>query len=293
MRLASDHASSPAPASVGVGLKAQHYRDILETRPNLGWFEVHPENYMCDGGAPHRYLERFRQDYALSLHSVGCSLGSAEPVEEDQLSWLKHLVDRYDPFLVSDHLSWSATGGTFLNDLLPLPLTPESLDAIARNVDRMQTSLGRQILVENPSTYLQFNHDSIPEPEFLTALTERTGCGLLLDINNVYVCAMNHGLDPWAYLTNVPHDAVGEIHLAGHTIDDWEGQKIHIDDHGSPVCDAVWQLYKRYIEAYGAPVTLIEWDAHLPDFAVLNTEAARAQDLIRSCTAEVVHVGAA
>lgn len=294
----SDRASGPAPGSTGVGLKAEHYQDILNARPGLDWFEIHPENYMGHGGAPHRYLERFRQDYALSMHSVGCSLGSAEPVASDQLDALKRLVDRYDPFLVSDHLSWSATGGVFLNDLLPLPLTQDCLDAVARNVDHMQTHLGRRILVENPSTYLQFQHDAMPEPEFLRALTQRTGCGLLLDINNVYVCAQNHGFDPWAYLTALPQHTVGEIHLAGHALDVWtddtgESQEIRVDDHGSPVADAVWALFERYVHTYGAPVTLIEWDANLPDFATLNAEATQARAIIDSAITGKRHAGAA
>ena len=268
----------------GVGLKAPHYREIIDAGPDLGWFEVHPENYMTEGGPPHRYLERIRQDYPLSLHSVGCSLGSHAPIEQTQLDWMVRLADRYEPFLVSDHISWSAAGGTFLNDLLPLPYTDESLQAIAANVDRLQTALGRQILVENPSAYLQFRADSLTEPQFLAELTTRTGCGLLLDINNVYVSAMNHGFDPWDHLSAIPHEAVREIHLAGHAVDLWDGTEIRIDDHGDHVCDAVWDLFRRYVATFttpgAAPVTLIEWDTNVPEFEVLKAEADHAAAII-------------
>ncbi|MFN3232607.1 MAG: DUF692 family multinuclear iron-containing protein [Alphaproteobacteria bacterium] len=281
LRSASQPDLSPAPRApaVGVGLKPQHYGEIVETGPALGWFEIHPENYMFEGGPPHHYLERIRRDYPLSLHSVGCSLGSADPIEAEQLAWMTQLTERYQPFLISDHVSWSAVDGAFLNDLLPLPYTDESLRAIAANVDRLQTALGRQILVENPSTYLQFNNDALTEPEFLRELTARTGCGLLLDINNAYVCASNHGFDIWAYLAALPHDAVQEIHLAGHAVEQVGDVEIRIDDHGDVVCEAVWALYHRYTKTYGAAVTLIEWDTNVPDFATLMAEADRARDI--------------
>ncbi len=295
MRSASQPAhetTSPPPKSVGVGLKPQHYQNVLEANPPLGWFEVHPENYMFDGGPPHRYLERVRQDYALSLHSVGCSLGSAQPIEENQLQWMKRLTERYQPFLVSDHISWSAVDGAFLNDLLPLPYTDESLTAIAANVDRLQTALGRQILVENPSTYLQYNDDALTEPEFLAELVRRTGCGLLLDINNAFVCASNHGFDTWAYLEAIPHHAVQEIHLAGHAVEQVGDTEIRIDDHGDMVSEAVWSLYQRYADAFGVPVTLIEWDTNVPDFSTLYGEAVRAAGLTGS-PMEADYAGAA
>ena len=277
---ASETLESPAPTSVGVGLKAQHYREILSQQPDIGWFEVHPENYMGAGGPPHKYLEAIRENYPLSLHGVGLSLGSAGEVSEDHLFRLRHLIDRYEPFVVSEHVSWSMTDGTFLNDLLPLPYTEESLRNLAENVDRTQEVLGRKILLENPSTYLEYETNDYSEPAFLTSLAERTGCGLLLDINNVFVCASNHGFDPWQYLRAFPSDRVEEIHLAGHAIDHFETQEIRIDDHGSQVCSEVWALYARYIETFGAAATLIEWDRNIPELSVLKAEADLAREFI-------------
>jgi len=279
-RAASKTLESPTSTSVGVGLKAQHYQDVLSNSPDIGWFEVHAENYMGAGGPSHEYLEAIRENYPLSLHGVGLSLGSAGSLSTDHLKRLRALNDRYAPFVISEHVSWSVAGGTFLNDLLPLPYTQESLGCIADNVLHTQDFLGRQILVENPSTYLQFEQDAYSEPEFLAALVSRTGCGLLLDINNVFVCASNHGFDAWQYLENFPHDHVQEIHLAGHAVDRFDGHDIRIDDHGSHVCDHVWSLYARYIEAYGPASTLIEWDRNIPSWNVLQAEADRAKELL-------------
>jgi len=270
----------PSPTSVGVGLKPSHYREILETEPDIDWFEVHPENYMFEGGPSHTWLSKIRQDYPLSLQSVGMSLGSAQDLDTTHLNWLSRLVTRYQPFLVSDHVSWSANGSNFLNDLLPLPYTHESLQVMATHLEEAQNRLGRQILVENPSTYLQYQEEDFAEPAFLKALCEITGCGLLLDINNVFVCAHNHGFDPWGYLTRIPHAAVKEIHLAGHSHTTVDGADIRIDDHGSPVCDQVWALYGRYIATYGPSPTLIEWDSNIPPLEALLSEVATARSRI-------------
>ena len=268
------------PAAAGIGLRPPHYAEVLETRPPVAWWEVHSENYFGDGGAPHYYLERVRDAYPLSLHGVGLSLGSADALNREHLAKLKRLIDRYQPALVSDHLSWSSIDGSYLNDLLPLPYTEEALQHIARRVDEAQEFLGRQILIENPSTYLQFVESSLPEVEFLGALVERSGCGLLLDVNNVYVSAANHGLDAVAYIRAVPKDAVREIHLAGHTVKRYDDGEILIDTHDDRVCDAVWRLYDRTVRHLGPRPTLIERDANLPPLSVLLAEARTANDIL-------------
>lgn len=277
---ASD-SSRPPPDRAGVGLKSEHYRTILEARPDIGWFEVHPENYMLEGGPPLRYLEAVRADYPLSLHGVGMSLGSCEPPPRDDLDRLKRLVERFEPFVVSEHLSWSRIGNRFLADLLPVPMTREALDVMADNVARAQDHLGRQILIENPSTYLRFEREEIPEPAFLAELARRTGCGLLLDVNNLFVCASNHAFDPLVWLDTFALEAVGEIHLAGHAVDDADGHAIRVDDHGSPVVGEVWALYREVIGRRGAVPTLIERDANLPPFEALLEEAWHADRVTR------------
>lgn len=268
--------ASPVPARAGIGLKAQHYNEILETKPDVGWFEVHPENYMGAGGPPHKYLSAIRQDYALSLHGVGLSLGSADPVSTEHLSRLDVLVRRYEPALVSEHLAWSSLGGTYFNDLLPVPYTEETLRVVSSNVSKMQDTLGRQILVENPSTYVQFRESPIPETEFLVEVARRTGCGLLLDINNVFVCARNHDFDASQYLEKIPPELVGEIHLAGHAVEAMGNRELLIDDHGSRVVDTVWDLYVQYKKRAPNVPTLIEWDRHIPDLDILLAEAQKA-----------------
>jgi len=268
------------PAAAGIGLRATHYREVLDTRPAVAWWEVHSENYFGDGGAPHHYLERIRAHYPLSLHGVGLSLGSTDPLNRTHLEKLKQLIRRYEPALVSDHLSWSSVGGTYLNDLLPLPYSEEALEHLARRIDEAQEFLGRQILVENPSTYLEFVDSCIPEVEFLSALVERSGCALLLDVNNVYVSATNHGFDARRYIQSVPAAAVHEIHLAGHTAKNFDDGTILIDTHDDLVCDAVWQLYGETIDHLGRRPTLIEWDAKLPPLSVLISEAKKANELL-------------
>lgn len=269
-----------------MGLKAEYYRVVLETRPGVGWFEVHPENYMIEGGPPLRYLEAVRRDHPLSLHGVGMSLGSPDPPPRDHLDRFKALIERFEPFAVSEHLSWSRIGDRFFADLLPVPMTREALDVTAANVACAQDRLGRRLLVENPSTYLRFGHEEIPEPEFLTELSRRTGCGLLLDVNNLFVCASNHEFDPLAWLDAFALDAVEEIHLAGHAVDDADGWPLRVDDHGSPVIEEVWTLYREVIRRRGAVPTLIERDANLPPFEALLAEARQADRIAREALAE-------
>lgn len=274
--------AGPVPASAGIGLKPRHFKDILGNDTAIGWFEIHTENYMGCGGAAHAYLEDIRARYPLSCHGVGLSLGSADGLDPVHLDRVKQVVERYRPALVSEHLSWSVSGGTYLNDLLPLPLTQEALDVISRNVDEVQSCLGRTILVENPSSYLEFSANEMTEPVFLRRLIERTGCGLLLDVNNIYVSARNHGWDAGAYLDVIPHDAVGEIHLAGHSVREGDGWQLLIDDHGSRVPETVWSLFEQTLALTGPRPTLIEWDTDVPSLDVLMTEARRADALLEA-----------
>ena len=264
----------------GIGLRHGHVRQILDRRPAVAFLEVHSENYMSAGGPRRHALFDLRHDYPVSLHGVGLSLGSAGGLSEHHLERLHGLIGDYEPFLVSEHLAWSVTAGHYYNDLLPLPYSEESLAAVCRNVDRAQERLGRRILVENPSSYLAFAQSAIPEPEFLAELVRRSGCGLLLDVNNLYVSATNLGFAPETYLAALPSDAVGEIHLAGHAVRAVEGHSLLIDDHGSRVCDAVWALYRRTLQRIGERPALIEWDTALPSLEVLLDEAASA-DAIR------------
>lgn len=274
---------------VGVGLKAQHYDFVLDHQPKLSFFEVHAENYMAEGGAHHRYLAAIADRYRLSLHGVGMSLGSSEGLDTDHLSRFRQLVERYDPWLISEHLAWSRQGDVYLNDLLPLPLNQETLGIVADNVAKMQDALGRQILVENPSAYLAFKSSEMPEVEYLSALAESTGCGLLLDVNNVYVSAMNMNWDAKLYLDSVPGSMIGEIHLAGHLLKDVEGRSLRIDDHGSRVCDQVWLLYEQLIQRIGPRPTLIEWDADIPPFPELEAEAMQALSLMKQAEEVCCH----
>jgi uncharacterized protein len=265
----------------GIGLRSAHVAEMLATRPAVGWLEVHAENYM-GGGPAVRALDRLRRDYPVSVHGVGLSLGTATGLDRAHLERLAALVERLEPALVSEHLSWSIAEGIYLNHLLPLPYTPESLALVSEHVERVQDRLGRRLLVENPSSYLRFRHSPIPEPEFLNALARRTGCGLLCDVNNVYVSGENLGDDPTSYLEALDAEVVAEIHLAGHAVNDADGCRILIDDHGSRVAPAVWRLYARALARFGAVPTLLEWDTHLPTLAVLLDEAATAGALLRS-----------
>jgi len=270
----------PIPVSAGVGLKPQHYREILQEKPDLGWFEVHSENYMGAGGPPHHYLEQIRRDYPLSLHGVGLSLGTASQLDLDHLKALKRLVSRYQPALVSEHISWSIADGIYLNDLLPVPYTQEAVEIICDHIDQVQSYLGRQILIENPSTYLRFKSATMDEPAFLNEILVRTGCGLLLDVNNIYVSCNNHGWDAQAYLSHIKPETVGEIHLAGHSVKNWQGKTIHIDDHGSNVSTDVWGLFEHTLSLMGGRPTLIEWDTNIPSLMTLQQEAERADSLL-------------
>lgn len=273
--------------AAGIGFKAQHGDDILAMLPPLAFLEVHAENYMGDGGPPHRRLGAIREHYALSVHGVGLSLGSAQPLDEDHLERLVRVVDRFQPTLVSEHLAWALIDGIFLNDLVPLPYTEESLASVSRNVLRVQERLARPILIENPAAYIAFAESVLDEAAFLAELSKRTGCGLLLDVNNLYVSACNLGLDPQAYLDALPADAIGEIHVAGHHRRVVGSEDILIDDHGSPVCPAVWALYRLAIQRFGRRPTLIEWDNRIPDLPVLLAEAERAErEAANACHSE-------
>jgi uncharacterized protein (UPF0276 family) len=283
MKETPSRAPAMIPARAGVGLKPEHYRDILEVSPDIGWFEVHPENYMGAGGPPHHFLEKIRQNYPLSLHGVGLSIGGAQPLNALHLERLKSLIMRYEPGLFSEHLAWCTHDGAYYNDLLPLPYTEETLQHIVRHVDEAQTFLGRQILIENPSAYVRFADSEMSEIEFLDALADRTGCGLLLDVNNVYVSAANHQHSANAYIDAFPIGRVQEIHLAGYleSADD-DGGRLLIDTHDRSVLDEVWQLYERAINRAGPIPTLIEWDADIPEWPVLFDEATRAERILRT-----------
>lgn len=269
------------PAAIGIGLRAPHVAHVQAARPAVGWLEVHAENYMGGGPALAR-LEQIRRDYPVSLHGVGLSLGTAEGLDLGHLRGFKALIARTEPFLVSDHLSWSVADGVYLNDLLPLPYTEETLSIVARNVAAAQDLLGRRILVENPSRYLHFRHSSIPEPEFLAELARCTGCGILCDVNNIVVTCSNLGLDADAYLEALPASAIGEIHLAGHSRIARGSGTILIDDHASPVPAPVWRLYERALQIFGLVPSLIEWDKDLPCFETLHAEAFAAERVANS-----------
>lgn len=267
------------PPRAGVGLKPQHVPDILDTRPDLGFFEVHAENYLVAGGPLHADLTRIAEHYPLSIHGVGLSIGGEDPLDRDHLRALRGLLDRYQPAMFSEHLAWSTHGGVFWNDLLPVPYDRRTLNRVRAHLDQVQDTLGRQILLENPATYLEFAGSTLSETEFIGELVRLTGCGLLLDVNNAYVSCTNHGRDVLAYLAALPLDQVGEIHLAGfHRETDSAGGPLLIDDHGSAVDAAVWSLYAWTLGHTGPQPTLIEWDNAVPGFARLHAEAKRAQE---------------
>ena len=265
----------------GTSLKHEHLQAILADETRDRFFEVHAENYMGAGGPPHAALNQIRQDYPVSLHGVCMSIGGPQPLDKAHLKRFKALVDRYEPALVSEHLAWSTHGTTYFNDLLPLPYTAATLARVADHIDQVQDALGRQLLLENPSTYLIFPESTMSETLFIAELVRRTGCGLLLDINNVFVSATNHGFAALAYLADFPLEHVGEIHLAGHAEQaDDEGELLLIDSHDCPVADAVWKLFDIVIGRCGPIPTLVEWDSDLPDWAVLKAEADAAQAII-------------
>jgi uncharacterized protein len=283
----ADHRSMRALAApgVGVGFKPEHFEAIVETRPGVGFFEVHAENYMGGGGAPHRRLDSIRERYPLSLHGVGLSIGSPGPLDRAHLHRLARVAKRFEPTLVSEHLAWSTHEGAFLNDLLPLPYTDETVACVSEHIDEVQNALGRTMLLENPSTYVVFAESTWAETDFLREIARRTGCGLLLDVSNVFVSAVNHGFDPELYLADFPLAAVGEIHLAGCADDrDDAGLPLLIDAHNSPVRDPVWSLYSTMIRQLGPTPTLIEWDNDVPAWPTLLGEARRADRAIVDCT---------
>lgn len=278
--------SSPSPydripARAGVGLKAEHYRTIIDTAPDVGFFEVHAENYMGAGGPPHRYLSAVRERYPLSLHGVGLSIGADRPLDLDHIERLRRLRLRYRPGLFSEHLAWSSHDAGFLNDLLPVPYTLETLRRVVEHIDQIQTTLGCQMLLENPSTYVAFHESTYCETDFIAEVARRTGCALLLDVNNVFVSSTNQEWDPLAYIEAYPLGRVREIHLAGNTRQaDEKGRPLLIDTHDRPVEDAVWHLYELVVRLVGPIPTLIEWDSEVPAWSTLAKEAESAEAIM-------------
>jgi len=283
MTLSPQHTVSPAqvpglPLRAGLGLKNEHFIEVLETSPDIGFFEVHAENYMVAGGPFHHYLGLIREHYPLSLHGVGLSIGGESPLNREHLARLAALIERYQPHSFSEHLAWSSHGPVFLNDLLPLAYDAATLQRVCEHIDQVQNTLKRPMLLENPSTYLQFQHSTLDETDFISQIIRRTGCGLLLDVNNVYVSCINHQRDPLAYIDALPLFAVGEIHLAGFAEDtDSLGDRLLIDDHGAPIDNEVWQLYEQVLTRVGPVPTLIERDNQVPAFRVLQAEAQQAE----------------
>jgi len=271
------------PPRAGVGLKPEHFRQIVETWPDLGFFEVHAENYMVDGGPFHHYLTRIRERYPLSIHGVGLSIGGETPLDPAHLDKLAALIERYAPQSFSEHLAWASHGEVFLNDLLPVPYNAQTLQRVCDHIDQVQAHLKRRMLLENPATYVEFAASSMAETEFIGEVLRRTGCGLLLDVNNVYVSCINHNRDLYATIRALPLRAVGEIHLAGFAREhDADGDPLLIDSHGSPVAQAVWRLYEYALDRVGPVGTLIERDNDIPPFDVLFAEAWHAEHLLRA-----------
>ncbi|MEM7073410.1 MAG: DUF692 domain-containing protein [Pseudomonadota bacterium] len=278
--LHDDQSQNPTPASVvGVGVRGPHFQAFAEGSPDVDWVEVHAETFFCDGGPRLHILERIRAHYPLSLHGVGMSLGSDQLPDPDHLKRLKDLAERFSPFMISEHLAWARHKDQWLNDLLPVPLTSSALDRFVANTDHVQQVLGRQILIENPSTYLRFCDDMMFEWEFLAELTRRAGCGLLLDLNNIAVNAANHGFDPLGWLDGLEKKMIGEYHLAGHRIDHIDGVDVHIDDHASAVDDQVWSLFNNAIQRFGVRPAMIEWDLQIPPLETLMVEVEK----LRTC----------
>lgn len=274
------------PHAVGIGLRQPHYQQVLEARPALDFIEVHSENFFHAGGAALHVLEHARAHYPVSLHGVGLSLASADALSAAHLDQLVRLVRRIQPALVSEHLCWGGVEGQYFNDLLPFPYTEEALALLVRRVDRVQSALGRELLVENLSAYVQFRDSQMSELEFLAQLASRTGCKLLLDVNNLYVNAVNFGFDARSELARLSPGSVAQIHLAGHSVT----EECLIDTHGSPVCDAVWSLYDDALQRFGPVPTLIEWDTDLPALPVLLAEADRARARMAPARPVLEHV---
>ena len=276
--------SAPEIQGVGIGLRHKHFHDFIDDKPEIPWLEVHTENFFSLSSNPSKYLKKIREDYPISAHSVGMSLGSAQPVCKNHLQNIKNFIDYFEPSLVSDHLSWNMAADDnnkiHLPDLLPIPYTQEALDIIIRNISQVQDFLGREILIENPSSYLAYKNNEIDEWEFLVEAAKRSGAKLLLDVNNIHVSAHNHGFDEINYINSIPVDMVKEIHLAGFAINEIEGHKIYIDDHGARVYPEVWNLFESTVQRFGDIPTLIEWDTNVPELAVLLDEARKAEDVV-------------
>jgi uncharacterized protein len=272
--------SAPTRCS-GFGLRSQHHAEFLERRPAVGWVEVHSENFFAHGGAQREILAEVRAHYPLSLHGVGLSIGSTDPLNRAHLTQLARLERDFNPVLVSEHLAWGSVDGRFMNDLLPLPYTEEALRHTAQRVAAVQDVLGRQILIENVSSYLEFKDSEMPEWEFLVALAAESGCALLFDVNNLYVNAVNQSFDPYLYLNHIPPQLVQEIHVAGHGVKRVGSLELLIDTHAAPVCSAVWQLYEAALERFGPVRTLVEWDVDLPALDVLIAEAAKINHVLQ------------
>ncbi len=268
------------PSLPGVGFKPEHFAAIRDDATGIGFFEVHAENYMGAGGLPHAHLSAIRADHALSVHGVGLSIGGPRGLDAEHLARVRRLCDRYQPESFSEHLAWSSHGAEYLNDLLPLPYTDETLRLVCDHVDQVQSVLGRRMLLENPATYLRFAQSTVPETEFLAEVARRTGCGLLLDVNNVFVSCTNHGSDPRAWLAAFPLHLVGEVHLGGHDAEELPSGPLLIDSHGAAVADPVWALFAEVIERAGPLPTLVEWDNDLPDWPILAAEAVRAGEIL-------------
>lgn len=280
-RWATPVAARPLPPRAGIGLKPEYFRDILQTRPDLGFFEIHAENYMVDGGPFHHWLTRIRAHYALSVHGVGLSIGGEAPLDEAHLDRLAKLLDRYQPESFSEHLAWSSHGGNFYNDLLPVAYDAATLNRVCEHVDRVQSRLKRRMLLENPATYVEFAASTMSEAEFIADVVQRSGCGLLLDVNNVHVSCTNHGRDARDYIRALPLAAVGQIHLAGFASEvDSLGAPLLIDSHGGPVAQGVWALYSHALGLVGPQPTLIERDNDIPALPVLLAEARHAQRIL-------------
>jgi uncharacterized protein (UPF0276 family) len=266
----------PMPARAGIGLRAEHHAAVLASQPAVAWLEVHSENHFAAAGSAHTALEAIRANYPISLHGVGLSLGATDALDREHLAQLRLAIERYEPALVSEHLCWSNAGGRHTNDLLPLPYTQEALQHLIDRVGEAQDALKHQLLIENVSSYLTFRESAMTEWDFLAALARQSGCGILLDVNNIYVSASNHGFDPHEYLAALPRESVAEIHLAGHSRRVLEGRELLIDTHNARVCDEVWALYATAIARFGRTPTLIEWDTDLPALEVLVDEAGKA-----------------
>lgn len=269
--------SGIAPGTVGMGLRAPHYHALLTQRPDVSWLEIHSENYLDEHSVQRHILRDVAAYYPLSFHGVGLSLGSSDPLNREHLAALRALIDEFNPALLSEHLSWSSVSGRYFNDLLPIPYTCDSLDHFCQQVDEAQQVLGRQILVENPTAYLHYKDSVLTEWDFLNQITRKTGCGLLLDLNNIYVNSVNHGFDPDGYLDNIALDTVGELHLAGFSVNEYEQGKMLIDTHGNRVSDPVWSLFERVRHSLGCQApALVEWDTDIPELSVLLEEVAKA-----------------